>query len=231
MQTCRFRSAWTQRDVPLADTSYATVLRPAGDPVVAPVRQRPMRGRNQGDTLSHAGPVRQSGPQANRFPFGPHSEFPAGESLDPERRPFPTLAAEPQAVRPFGHPGIGRKDLCPGRAACRGDDISLPDRHQQRLSLPRLASSPPAVVPSGPVSAPASEDAAARHEPFRSDAPAGRRLARWNGCPLLRLRRLGADGLSEESGSEEPDPSASLPCRPGAGTRRCPCLSGRCSSV
>ena len=63
------------------------------------------------------------------------------------------------------------------------------------------------------VLAPLSEDMAAGHEPPARHGLTGGRLRRRSGYPPRCAQRPGADGPSEERGSEEPTPPTDLTCR------------------
>ncbi len=80
------------------------------------------------------------------------------------------------------------------------------DRPKVITAVPRLPNLPFA-------SAPTSEDMAAGYEPPARHGLAGGRLRLRNGYPPRCAQRPGADGPSEDRGSEEPTPSADLTCR------------------
>ena len=113
--------------------------------------------------------------------------------------------------QPAGGVGIGkrRQEEPPMRrptSRARRPSADCYDRPKVITAVPRL----PSLLL---VSAPTSEDMAAGYEPPARHGRAGGRLRLRNGYPPRCAQRPGADGPSEDRGSEEPTPSADLTCQ------------------
>jgi len=102
------------------------------------------------------------------------------------------LRRRPEGLRRQGEPPMQRLTSCFQRPS-----VNRPDLPKVATAVPRMPSLPS-------LSAPTSEDKAAGHELPARHGRAGDRLRRRNGYPPRCAQRPGADGPSEERGSEEP---------------------------
>lgn len=130
----------------------------------------------------------------------------------PERQHLPAMSAPPAEAFGVAAPST-RRSPPPGRAANAATNLPLPANPPwNRHDLPKVATTVPRM-PSLPfASAPTSEDMAAGNEPPARHGLTGGRLRRRSGYPPRCAQRPGANGPSEERGSEEPTPSTDLTC-------------------